>query len=183
MPIDKHVIDTNVLLVASAAHDASPFPEDATPVEKAQLRKQVLDWVMDFDQSQRRIVLDYGWEIAGEYRGDNRRDKLTEQDYGMQLVLQLWSTGRFCGFLLEHNADGSARIAHAGLDPVITDLADRKMVAAVLAGGCNAGGCNLVNACDTDWYDWQAAMEAADVHVEQLIHDWCHTKWLAKQMR
>jgi hypothetical protein len=40
-----------------------------------------------------------------------------------------------------------------------------------------------VNACDTDWYDWQAAMEAADVYVEQLIHDWCHPKWLAKQAR
>lgn len=47
MPIDKHVIDTNVLLVASAAHAASPFPEDATPVEKAELRARVLDWVMN----------------------------------------------------------------------------------------------------------------------------------------
>lgn len=178
MPIDKHVIDTNVLLVASAAHDSSPFPEDATPVEKAELRARVLDWVIDFDQSQRRIVLDYGWEIASEYQ-----NKLSDQDYALQIVLQMTSTDRVSWFRLEREADGRTRIAHAGLDPTITDLSDRKMVAAVLAGGCNAGGCNLVNACDTDWYDWQAAMQAADVYVEQLIHDWCHAKWLAKQAR
>lgn len=178
MPIDKHVIDTNVLLVASAAHAASPFPEDATPVEKAELRARVLDWVMNFDQSQRRIVLDYGWEIAGEYQ-----NKLSDQDYALQIVLQMTSTDRVSWFQLEREADGRTRIAHAGLDPTITDLADRKMVAAVLAGGCNAGGCNLVNACDTDWYDWQDAMEAADVYVEQLIQEWCHAKWLAKRAR
>jgi len=43
MPIDKHVIDTNVLMVASAADGASPFPADSTPVEKAELRIQVLN--------------------------------------------------------------------------------------------------------------------------------------------
>ena len=177
MPIDKHVIDTNVLIVASAAHGTSPFAEDATPVDRAELRSAVLAWLIQFEQSQRCIVLDYKWEIVGEYRGDNRRDRLTEQDYGMQLVLQLWSTGRFCGFLLEYRADGSAHIGHPGLDLVITDIADRKMVAAVLAGGASSGGCSLVNACDTDWYDWQVEMEAADVYVEQLIHDWCFEKW------
>ncbi len=134
----------------------------------------------DFRRDPLAVWLELTLGVA-EYRGDNRRDKLTEQDYGMQLVLQMTSTDRVAWFHLECEADGRTRIAHAGLDPAITDLADRKMVAAVLAGGCSAGGCNLVNACDTDWYDWQVAMEAADVYVEQLIHDWCHAKWLAKQ--
>lgn len=178
MAIDKHVIDTNVLLVASAANDASPFPADATPVEAAELRRQVLDWVIAFEQSDRRVVLDFGWEILGEYQ-----NKLSDQDYALQIVLHMKDTDRVVWFQLEREADGRTRIAHAALDPAITDLADRKMVAAVLAGGCNAGGCNLVNACDTDWYDWQAAMEAADMYVEQLIHDWCHAKWHAKQAR
>lgn len=178
MPIDKHVIDTNVLLVASAANDASPFPANATPVETAELRKQVLGWVIAFEKSDRRLVLDYNWEILREYL-----NRLSDQDYALQIVLHMKDTERVVWFQLECEADGRTRIAHAGLDPAITDLADRKMVAAVLAGGCNAGGCNLVNACDTDWFDWQAAMEAADVYVEQLIHDWCHAKWLAKQAR
>jgi hypothetical protein len=178
MPIDKHAIDTNVLIVASAANDASPFPADATPVEKAELRKRVLDWVIAFEQSQRKVVLDYDWEILGEYQNN-----LSDQDYALQIVLRMKDTERVVWFLIEREEDGRARIGHAGLDPAITDRADRKMVAAVLAGGCSAGGCNLVNACDTDWYDWQSTMEAADVYVEQLIHDWCHAKWRAKQAR
>ena len=51
---------------------------------------------------------------------------------------------------------------------VVTDHADRKMVAGVLAAGGRAGGCTLVNSCDTDWYDWQSALEGADVFVDQL---------------
>jgi hypothetical protein len=177
MPVDKHVVDTNVLLVASAAHDASPFAPDATPVEDAELRKRVLDWVIDFEQSPRQIVLDYGWTILGEYQ-----NKLTEQDYALQIVLQMTSTERVRWFVLEQEADGRTHIAHAALDLVITDLADRKLVAGVLAAGCRAGGCTLVNCCDTDWYDWQTDLEAGDVYVEQLIHEWCHAKWKSKHV-
>ena len=68
-------------------------------------------------------------------------------------------------------------------DPVITDHADRKMVAGVLAAGGRVGGCTLVNSCDTDWYDWQSALEGADVFVDQLIPEWCHPKWVAKRAR
>lgn len=181
MPVDKHVIDTNVLLLASAAHEGSPFPANATPVQEAALRDKVLDWLINFEQSDKRIVLDWKWIIVDEYRGIGRRDKLTEQDYGMQFVVEMWSTNRVFGFLIENEPDGKTRISHAALDPVVTDLADRKMVAGVLAGGGLAGGCTLVNSCDTDWYDWQAELEAADVYVEQLIPEWCHPKWLAKK--
>ena len=65
----------------------------------------------------------------------------------------------------ESNFD-SAEIVHAALDLVITDHADRKMVAGVLAAGGRSGGCTLVNSCDTDWYDWQSALEDADVFVD-----------------
>jgi len=180
MPVDKHVIDTNVLMLASAAHPTSPFTPDATSIQAAELRQKVLDWLVDFDLSQRKIVLDFDWIIVNEYRGVNRRDKLTDQDYGLQLVLQLSSTDRVNWFKIETEADGRTRLGHEALDPVITDQEDRKMVAGVLASGGRAGGCTLVNSCDTDWYDWQPQMEAADVFVEQLIPEWCHPKWLAK---
>lgn len=75
MNMDKHVIDTNVLLVASAAHEASPFSEDATPIEDRALRKKVLDWLVSFHVSEKRIVLDWEWIIVDEYRGVNRREK------------------------------------------------------------------------------------------------------------
>jgi hypothetical protein len=183
MPADKHVIDTNVLLVASAAHATSPFAPDATPVEEPALRQKVLDWLITFESSDRQLVLDYHWIIVDEYKGLNRRDKLTDQDYGLEVVLQKFYTGQTFGFVLYWVVPGSAVIAHAALDQVIKDHADRKMVAGVLAAGGRAGGCTLVNSCDTDWYDWQAALENADVFVDQLIPEWCHPKWLAKKAR
>lgn len=184
MTISKHVIDTNVLLVASAAHATSPFAEDATPVEDDALRKKVLDWLISFELSDARIVLDWGWMIVDEYKGVTRRDKLTEQDYGLQVVLQKFSTGQLFGFELEWDEPGSAKISDSDLSAVITDHADRKMVAAVLAAGGIADGSHLVNSCDTDWYDWQERMECAGVFVHQLIGtEWCHPKWLAKKLR
>ena len=35
---ETRVIDTNVLIVASAADDGSPFQPEATPVEESELR-------------------------------------------------------------------------------------------------------------------------------------------------
>lgn len=184
MAIDKHVLDTNVLLVASSAHETSPFAPDATPVEEATFRKKVLNWLIEFEQSDRHLVLDWNWIIVDEYKGVSRRDKLTEQDYGLQVVLNKFSTGKFFGFLLDCDVNGHARIADNALESAITDLADRKMVAAVLAAGGRANGCNLVNACDTDWYDCKKALEAAGVDVFQIIgKEWCHPKWKAKKRR
>lgn len=184
MTINKHVIDTNVLLVASAAHETSPFSEDATPVEERVLREKVLNWLISFEASELQIVLDWGWVIVDEYKGVTRRDKLTEQDYGLQVVLQKFTTGQLFGFELEWDEPQSATISDPALSVVVTDHADRKMVAAVLAAGGDAGGCNLVNSCDTDWYDWQETMESADVFVHQLIGtEWCLPKWLAKKAR
>jgi len=184
MIASKHVVDTNVLLVASAAHETSPFAEDATPVADRALRTKVLDWLIAFEASEAQIVLDWGWVIVDEYKGVTRRDKLTEQDYGLQVVLQKFSTGQLFGFEIEWNEPESAAISDSDLSAVVTDHADRKMVAAVLAAGGVGGGCTLVNSCDTDWYDWQDEMERAGVFVQQLIGaEWCHPKWLSKKAR
>lgn len=100
------------------------------------------------------------------------------------MVLEKFSKGHFLGFQLAWDEPGSATVSDANLSQVVTDHADRKMVAAVLAAGGSSEGCNLVNSCDTDWYDWQDAMERAGIFVEQLVGtEWCYPKWLAKKVR
>lgn len=184
MSANKHVIDTNVLLLASAAHEASPFDAEGTPVNDEWLRRKVLEWLIAFEMGGNLIVLDWGWRIVAEYKGEQRRLKLTDQDYGLQVVLNKFSTGQFCGVSLEWDTPYSARINHSELSIAIKDEADRKMVAAVIEAGCAKGGCNLVNACDTDWYDCQDKLEAADIFVEQLIgSEWCFPTWQKKQSR
>ena len=80
---------------------------------------------------------------------------------------------------LEHDADG-----HALLEPTmaeaVTDLADRKIVAAGLAAIAAGHPCQITNACDTDWLDCNVPMEAAGLDVEHLLEDWMRARWLVK---
>ncbi len=169
---EARVIDTNVLIVASAADDASPFRPDATPVEEATLRRQVLDWLVAFEaDAERYAVMDYGWLICGEYQ-----KKLTDQDYGFLALMAKRDRNEVVWVELTTDADGHA-ILDEDLAVDVTDLADRKMVAAVLAVLTQQSVCKLTNACDTDWLDCGAALRAKGVEVEHLLELWLRSKW------
>jgi hypothetical protein len=78
------------------------------------------------------------------------------------------------------DADGSACLP-SDLANAVTDLADRKMVAAVLAARNHGDASKLTNACDTDWLDCAEALTAHGVEVEQLLVAWLYRKWEAKK--
>lgn len=164
---ESRVVDTNVLIVASAADDGSPFRPEATPVQELALREKVLHWLEGFEQdASRHVVLDYDWKICGEYQ-----NKLTEQDYGWLAMMRKKDQNEVVWVGLEIDPDGHA-ILPAKLAPAVTDLADRKMVAAVLAAIETGEVCKLTNACDTDWLDCKTALLVAGVQVEHLLEDW-----------
>jgi hypothetical protein len=170
--VSARVVDTNVLIVSSAADDGSPFRPGATPVQEGALRKQVLDWLTAFEQdTQRYAVLDWDWHICSEYQ-----NKLTEQDYGWMALMLKKDRNEVVWIGLEMDADGHA-ILPATLAPDVTDLADRKIVAAVLAGQAEGVECKLTNACDTDWLDCADALTVHGVEVEHLIEGWLRIKW------
>lgn len=168
---ESRVVDTNVLIVASAADDGSPFRPEATPVQELALRQQVLDWLEAFEKdTDRHAVLDYDWTICAEYQ-----NKLTEQDYGWLAMMLKKDKNEVVWVGLEIDADGHA-ILPAKLAPAVTDLADRKMVAAVLAAIEIGENCKLTNACDTDWLDCKDALLEAGVQAEHLLEDWLTNK-------
>lgn len=171
---DARVVDTNVLIVASAADDASPFREDSTPVEDAVLRQKVLDWLQAFElDPERHAVLDWAWLICGEYQ-----NKLTDQDYGFLAMMRKRDYNQVVWVGLQVDRDGNAVLEEA-LSVAVTDLADRKMVAAVIAAAAEHNVCKLTNACDTDWLDCADALTAHAVSVEHLIEEWLRRKWQA----
>ncbi|QHJ00405.1 hypothetical protein GT347_21945 [Xylophilus rhododendri] len=176
---DGSVVDTNVLIVASAADYGSPFRPDATPVQDDILRMEVLDWVQAFDcDAGRSVVLDWDWHICSEYQNKLNVD----QDYGWLAMMAKKDRNEVVWIGLEMDSDGHA-ILPADLGSAVTDLADRKMVAAVLSAQSDGHDCRLVNACDTDWLDCEPALKNAGVHVHQLLGDWLKHKHSQKSKK
>jgi len=169
------VVDTNVLIVASAADEASPFDAEATPVDETALREQVLGWLEAFEADPlRHAVLDVDWHICTEYH-----HKLSEQDYGWLAMMHKIDHDQVAWVELEVDADGHA-VLPADLEPAVADLADRKMVAAALQAMQLGHPCKLTNASDTDWLDCQAALTTAGLDVENLLPDWLRARWQTK---
>ena len=174
-PTECRVVDTNVLLVASAADAASPFGADSTPIEEAALREQVLEWVHGFESDPtRQVVLDYGWDICAEYQ-----NKLSEQDYGWLVMMHKIDHNEVVWVDVQPDADGNA-VLPPDLASAVTDLADRKMVAAALAALELGSACKLTNASDTDWLDCQKALRVVGLEVENLLNDWLVARWHTK---
>lgn len=172
---ESRVVDTNVLIVASAADDGSPFRPDATPVQEIVLRQEVLNWLQEFDEDpELHAVLDWDWHICGEYQKN-----LSEQDYGWLALMRKKDKNEVVWVGLEVDVNG-----HAVLEPPlannVTDMDDRKMVAAGLAAISDGHVCKLTVACDTDWLDCEASLVAAGLEVEHLLEDWLRAKWKAK---
>ncbi|WP_299734859.1 hypothetical protein [uncultured Endozoicomonas sp.] len=174
--MSRHVVDTNVLIVASGEHPESPFSSDMHPVEDASEAEKVLEWLEDFETGNDHMVVDDDWQILGEYQ-----NKLTEQDYGHRVVFEKMSRGEMDFVHIEWVEDNShpdkVAVLNEPLNSVIHDLADTKIVAACLKSIEHNMPCTIINACDTDWYDWQVHLEAAGVQVEQLIESWSRKKW------
>jgi hypothetical protein len=63
----RYVVDTNVLIAASAGDPANPTDIDATPHDPL-LRRRVWEWLDAFQASDSRLVLDHGQEIYDEYQ-------------------------------------------------------------------------------------------------------------------
>lgn len=176
---DTRVVDTNVLIVASAADENSLFDEHDTPVDEKQHRDKVLAWVYAFEKdATRRAVLDWDWHMCAEYR-----KKLTDQDYGWLVMMQKRDLGQVEWVGFDVDVHGHAHLPD-DLSVAISDLEDRKMVAAVLAVTAKEHACKLVNACDTDWLDCAGALESALVETEHLLeHEWLRPRWVDKKKR
>ena len=175
-----HVVDTNVLIVASGEHPESPFSSANHPVAHPEYAEQVYDWVNELEASPERMVLDSDDVIHGEYR-----NKLTEQDYGLLVLREKMERGQvdYVGLVWEEGPGNPEPVAvlQGNLSAVIHDRSDRKMVAACITARADYGQTSIVNACDTDWIDWEENLQQEGIVVIQLIEEWVRAKWLEKQ--
>jgi hypothetical protein len=152
-----HVVDTNVLLVASAADPHSPFTDTHVPPTE---QKSVFEWLQAFRaNTQRRLVLDEGWGIFGEYR-----KRLTAQDYGLQVAVEKLQQARYVAIERDSNGDAVVPAAFSRFD-----RSDRQLLAAALSDPTRI---SIVNACDSDWLEIETELASAGVTIEHIIELW-----------
>ena len=173
---ERYVVDTNVLIAASAVDPLHPAAIDATPHDPA-LRLQVWQWLKAFRDSPARLVLDQQQQILREYR-----HKLDFQDFGLQVWRHKWDTGAVDLVALRFDADGDALLP-AALVAVVHDRADRKLVAACLEALRSLGPCRIAFAGDTDWHDWETALRQHGVELVPIIEAWSRRRHAEKQAR
>jgi hypothetical protein len=177
------VLDTNVLIVAMAGDSTAAITPGDTPVQDVSMCESVLQWLVEFAESDQAWVLDTQSLIENEYRGRNRRDtKLTEQDFALLVMKDKITRDQVSWIEIELDEHDNARIPST-LDKMVTDLSDRKMVAGVLAAINLGDDARLVNACDTDWYDCEEALLKHGVKVQQLLDAWLRNKWRDKKKK
>ncbi|MGE0809245.1 MAG: hypothetical protein AB7N69_01365 [Immundisolibacter sp.] len=174
----RYVVDTNVLIAASAADPIHPKDIDATPADPG-LRKVIWEWLYAFEQGPSRMVLDLGGRIYDEYINNRNLDF---NAYGIQVVMHKWSTAAVDGVEVVYDNDGHG-VLPATLASVVHDLADRKMVAAALAAHEAFGEGCIAFAGDTDWHDWERALAAHQVQLEPIIEAWSRQKHAEKRHR
>ena len=96
----RYVVDTNVLIAASAGDPVNPAAIEATPEDPA-LREEVWHWLVRFQNSDTRLVLDRAGKIFDEYM-----KKLGFNDFGIQVVMHKWSTAAVDDVDVQYDADG-----------------------------------------------------------------------------
>lgn len=177
----RYVIDTNVLIVASGEHVDSPFSSNNHPIEDSANAKLVFDWLNNFEKTDLRMVLDSGSEIYREYR-----NKLTDQDYGLMVYRDKLTKCEYDHVTIAWDiSDGqSERVAvlEKSLTEVVYDRSDRKFVAACIEARDEYGQATIVNACDTDWLNWEQVLSDHGIVVEQIIEGWLRGKRQARQI-
>lgn len=172
----RYVVDTNVLIAASAIDADSPLAQHATPSDP-NLRLQVWAWLDRFDHSTSRLVLDGADEIQKEYDRN-----LDFNDFGRQVVIHKYSTSAvdLVDVLYDENGNG---ILNEPLQTIVHDPADRKMVAAALDALDIHGDCTIAFAGDSDWHGWEDSLCTAGLELMPIIPEWSRAKYAEKNGR
>ena len=167
---DVVVVDTNVPMTANGAADAS-----------SECVRACIAAVLDITSDRKRIALDDGWLIIGEYRNNLRSDGQPGLgDRFLKWVLTNWANPIRCELVrITPGAGGGENYAEfpdgeglANFDP-----ADRKFVAVASA---HAARPPILQAVDSKWWGWREALRAAGIAVEFLCEADIRAKYEAK---
>ncbi|MBX9348491.1 hypothetical protein K5M36_15455 [Chromobacterium vaccinii] len=172
------LVDTNVMLAASAISELSNVAARAMPRE-IELRELVYKWLVEFELSDNRIVLDDVGLVLAEYER-NMPHNWREQEYGMRVLqskIDRMQTDLVPIDSVEGNGEHIAVLDH-GHELLVTDREDRKWVACALAALILFDESPpIVYGAETDWHLAKAQLEAIGICFHPLLPpDWYQAK-------
>jgi len=172
-----YLIDTNVLMAASALGEVSAVAARAMPRE-IELREIVYQWLENFDLSEDVIVLDELGLIRDEYER-NLPFNYREQEYGLR-VLQ----AKIDRCLVEYVPIDAVRgngehvaVIDPELEQIVTHRNDRKWVAAAVSAlDCLGVSPPIVFGAESDWIIAKAGLEARGFKLMPLLPEAWYTE-------
>lgn len=170
---DYYLIDTNVMLAASAYADVlSNLLGRAMPKEE-EYRELVYQWLCNFQHSTSLMILDEEGCIRDEYdRNMPFNNKMRSQEYGLQ-VLQNKQDRCLVEYVpievLEANGERVAVLSDE-LSRIVTDREDMKWVAAALSAKQYLDvNSPIVYGAESDWYLIEGQLTAFDICFNRLL--------------
>lgn len=166
------LVDTNVLLAASAVSSLSSAAVRAMPRE-IELREMIYEWLVIFDQSDDRIVLDDVGLVLAEYER-NMPYNWQEQEYGMYVLqnkIDHMQVDHVPIDTLEGNGEHIA-VLNPAHEAIVTDREDRKWVACALSALILFDESPpIVYGAETDWHIARQHLEDIGIFVQPLLPD------------
>jgi len=167
-----YLIDTNVMLAASAVSELSNVAQRAMPLE-IEFRENIYQWLEDFDLSEQHLILDEEGLVRAEYER-NLPFNMQEQEYGL-LVLQSKLDRNQVDYVtidsLEANGEHIATLEPAH-EALVTDREDRKWVACALAARILLNQVPpIVYGAETDWFIAENGLKKLGLCFQRLLPD------------
>lgn len=168
----RYLIDTNVMMAASAVSELSRVAPHAMPLEP-ELRELVFDWLQNFELVDDRIVLDEEGLIRDEYE-DNLPHNWREQEYAMQ-VLQHKIDHYLADYVpidVRVDEHGARHLLSEAFEHLVTDRADHKWVCCALAAHLlHEEMPPIVYGAETDWFIAEAGLIPEGIKFVRLLPD------------
>ncbi len=156
------ILDTNVPRIADISLGNGAF----SVVCKA----TCLTWLKRVVEGQYRIIIDDRFLILREYSGVLRQSRGIGSEFLKWLLQNQANTEKRVRIPITPTGDDENEFAEFPDDPELQgfDRNDRKFVAVAIAHGSHPP---IINATDTDWYDYAEALQKHGVRIEQICPD------------
>lgn len=179
--MSTYLIDTNVMLAASAYHSPlSALVDEAEPKEP-ELRERIYNWLCGFDLSTDSILLDEEWQILGEYEHKmSYNSNMRDQEYGFQVLQNKQDIGlvEYVPIVLDNTFGELIAVLSDELTAIVFDTDDRKWVAAADSAMILFElTCPIIYGAETDWYMIKDELLPYGIHCDHLLPDeWYESK-------